>query len=159
MSRFLALLACPLLLLLATTVAAQAPRLGEIRLDNVGGIDEEYIEVQGPPGASLNGFAIVVLGGNGPDSSGVVQVIIMRGMAMGYQEIQVRHFMPRVGCVDLRMQLRMLLTLKGLTITIFSRSKESSQARRCSLSYGLQYSRCFAAQGLGLIFIFLLGGA
>lgn len=52
-------------------------RLNEIRMDQPGGDDDEYIEITGVPGTSLDGVCIVVIGdGGSTDDCGVVDDVI-----------------------------------------------------------------------------------
>ena len=41
-----------------------AIRISEVRIDQPGNDDDEYIEIQGPPGFNMNGYAYVVIGDN-----------------------------------------------------------------------------------------------
>ena len=56
-----------------------AIRLSEIRIDQPGTDNDEYIEIEGPAGFNMNGFSIVVLGDDVPathlDVSGVIESI------------------------------------------------------------------------------------
>ena len=57
-------------LLLATPIVAQGPLINEIRIDQSGGDDDEYFELIGMPGASLDGFTYLVIGdGSGSGTS------------------------------------------------------------------------------------------
>ena len=49
--------------LLAAMAMADAPlRLNELRLEQPGADNDEYVEIAGAPGESLNGVSIVVIG-------------------------------------------------------------------------------------------------
>ena len=56
-----------------------AIRLSEIRIDQPGTDNDEYVEIQGPPGFNMNGFSVVVLGDDALtthlDASGVIESI------------------------------------------------------------------------------------
>lgn len=58
-----------------------AIRLSEIRIDQPGTDNDEYVEIQGPAGFNMNGFAIVVLGDDALtthlDASGVIESITL----------------------------------------------------------------------------------
>lgn len=61
----------------AARVAAQQPPLviSEIRIDQVGADADEYFELAGPPGASLDGLTYIVLG-DGLVGSGVIEAVV-----------------------------------------------------------------------------------
>jgi len=59
------------------------PRINEVRIDQPGGDDDEYFELAGPPGASLDGFSYVVLG-DGSTGSGTVETVVpLDGFVIG----------------------------------------------------------------------------
>jgi len=74
--------------LLAATAMADAPlRLNEIRLEQPGADNDEYIEIAGAPGESLNGVSIVVIGDDdsafpGQQSGYVEEVISLNGLVV-----------------------------------------------------------------------------
>lgn len=84
LSRIVPLLVfIPLVLLALSPVEAEAFRLNEIRIDNVGGVDEEYFEIEGPPFASLNGISLIVVGdGTGPGDGAIECIIDLNGFNM-----------------------------------------------------------------------------
>ena len=48
--------------------------LSELRNDNVGADTEEYVEIRGTPGESMNGYSVIVIGdGASADGSGVIE--------------------------------------------------------------------------------------
>ena len=68
--------------------APRTVQINEIRLDQPGNDTDEYVELVGPPGTSLNGLSYIVLGDEVqtgvPDSQGHVQVVIsLDGKAIG----------------------------------------------------------------------------
>jgi hypothetical protein len=51
--------------------------ISEIRVDQPGGDNDEYFELKGPPGASLNGLTYLVIGdGAAAAGSGVIEVVV-----------------------------------------------------------------------------------
>ncbi|MFO0874718.1 MAG: hypothetical protein U0575_12210 [Phycisphaerales bacterium] len=56
------------------------PKLSEARLDQIGRDTDEYVEISGPPGLSLDGLTFIVLGDEVqtgvPDSQGRIQVAV-----------------------------------------------------------------------------------
>lgn len=59
------------LLLFGFAFAAQAQQINEIRTDQPGGDTDEYLEIIGTPGASLDGISLVVIG-DGSGGQGVI---------------------------------------------------------------------------------------
>jgi len=55
--------------------SAPTIRLNEIRTDQPGGDPDEFFELVGPPGTSLDGFTYIVIG-DGSGASGVVETVI-----------------------------------------------------------------------------------
>ena len=62
-------------LLLATPIVAQDPLINEIRIDQSGGDDDEYFELIGVPGTSLDGFTYLVIG-DGTGGSGTIEAVV-----------------------------------------------------------------------------------
>ena len=50
--------------------------LNEIRRDQPGADDDEYVELAGPAGASLDGYSLVILGDGGGSDRGVIEEIV-----------------------------------------------------------------------------------
>ncbi len=63
--------------LAATTFAfgGGSIQINEIRIDQPGGDDDEYFELSGPPGASLDGLTYLVIG-DGTGGSGVIESVL-----------------------------------------------------------------------------------
>ncbi len=74
---FLAAAGLALLILSApdARAAGAQPSLSEIRIDQPGSDTDEYLELQGPPGASLDGLTYLVIG-DGSGGSGVIEAVI-----------------------------------------------------------------------------------
>ncbi|MEQ8765885.1 MAG: hypothetical protein RL885_18340 [Planctomycetota bacterium] len=71
------LFASCLALLLVSAVPAMAQRINEVRLDQPGSDNDEYIELSGTAGASLDGLFIVVVGdGPGAVGNGAIEEIV-----------------------------------------------------------------------------------
>ncbi|MBI1853612.1 MAG: immunoglobulin domain-containing protein [Planctomycetes bacterium] len=51
-------------------------RLNEIRIDEPGTDNNEYFELSGTPGESMNGLTVVVIGDSGADNCGIVEVVV-----------------------------------------------------------------------------------
>jgi hypothetical protein len=96
---------------------ARAPRsiqINEIRIDQTGNDPDEYIEIAGPPNASLDGLTYIVLGDEVqtkvPDSQGRVQVAIdLTGQNLGSDGLFViakTNF--SLGSADLTQHFRLL---------------------------------------------------
>jgi hypothetical protein len=88
-----------LALLLAAAVAAPALALeiNEIRIDNAGGDTDEYFELIGSPGESLDGLFYVVIG-DGTGASGVLESITdLNGMAIAADGLLSVHNSASVG--------------------------------------------------------------
>ncbi|WP_428389930.1 hypothetical protein [Mucisphaera sp.] len=70
---------------LTTGTAAQALVLNEVRHDDPGADTEEYVELLGAPGQSLEGLTFVVIGDDASDSkSGVIEsVVSLDGLSLG----------------------------------------------------------------------------
>jgi hypothetical protein len=67
---------------LAGPVITRAVRISEIRIDQPGSDIDEYFELAGPPGTSLDGLTYVVIG-DGPGGSGTVEEAIeLSGLAI-----------------------------------------------------------------------------
>ena len=56
--------------------AAPEVTLSEARLKQAGADDDEYVEILGAPGTSLDGVSIVLLGTVGPDSDGAIEAAV-----------------------------------------------------------------------------------
>lgn len=54
------------------------PQLSEIRIDQTGADNDEYVELAGPPGTSLNGLTLLVIG-DGTGGSGVIENVVALG--------------------------------------------------------------------------------
>jgi hypothetical protein len=75
--RWSALAGIALALMLATSPGAAATRINEIRIDQTGTDTDEYFELIGTPGASLNGLTYVVIGDSGTVATcGVIEAVI-----------------------------------------------------------------------------------
>ena len=57
---------------LLVPLAAQAVSINEIRIDNVGGDTDEYFELAGLPGTSLDGYTYIVIG-DGVGGTGTIE--------------------------------------------------------------------------------------
>ena len=57
-------------------------RINEIRSDQSGGDDDEYIELIGPPGASMCGLALIIIGDSGEDDGVLEEVIYLTGFTI-----------------------------------------------------------------------------
>ncbi|MEQ9454090.1 MAG: hypothetical protein RLN76_05790 [Phycisphaeraceae bacterium] len=70
---------------LMTGTVAQAVVLNEVRHDDPGSDTEEYVELFGTPGASLDGLTFVVIGDDSSDSkSGIIEsVVSLDGQTLG----------------------------------------------------------------------------
>ncbi|MHC5004806.1 MAG: hypothetical protein ACYTJ0_16980, partial [Planctomycetota bacterium] len=65
-------------LLVECTDGGPTPVLNEIRIDQPGGDADEYLELRGEPGTSLDGLSVIVIG-DGPTGSGTVEEVIDLG--------------------------------------------------------------------------------
>ena len=61
-------------LLLLVPLAAQAVSINEIRIDNVSSDTDEYFELAGTPGMSLDGYTYIVIG-DGTGGSGTIESV------------------------------------------------------------------------------------
>ena len=50
--------------------------INEIRSDQPGADDDEYVEIAGPAGTSLDGYSLVILGDGGGDDQGVIEEVV-----------------------------------------------------------------------------------
>lgn len=57
------------------TFAGSLIRINEIRIDQPGADNDEYFELKGPPGASLDGLTYLVIG-DGTGGSGVIEAVV-----------------------------------------------------------------------------------
>ncbi len=65
-------------------VGAGTIRLNEIRIDQPGADKDEYFELAGPPGTSLDGLTYLVIGDSPGGGSGVVEVVVdLAGQVIG----------------------------------------------------------------------------
>ncbi len=55
--------------------AAQTPTISEIRIDQPGTDNDEYFELSGPGGSSLDGYTYIVIG-DGAGGSGVIEAVV-----------------------------------------------------------------------------------
>ena len=59
------------------SVGGEAVRISEVRVDMPGADDNEYFELQGPPGTVLTGYTYIVLGdGTDPLDVGVIETVV-----------------------------------------------------------------------------------
>jgi hypothetical protein len=59
------------------STSGEAVRISEVRVDMPGADDNEYFELEGPPGTVLNGYTYIVLGdGNDPLDVGVIETVV-----------------------------------------------------------------------------------
>ena len=56
-------------------VAAQTVTISEIRIDQPGSDNDEYFELAGAPGTSLDGLTYIVIG-DGTNGSGVIEAVV-----------------------------------------------------------------------------------
>ena len=81
--------------------------LSEIRMKQSGADDDEYVEITGNPGQSLDGVSIMVIGGTGTDLNGVIETAVnLSGNtinANGYFVVAESSF--SLGAADLVMNL------------------------------------------------------
>jgi VCBS repeat-containing protein len=68
--------ACFVVATAALAAGAGAATLNEIRFDQIGTDNDEYVEVRGEPGESLDGVYLIVVGDNADNSSGVIEVAV-----------------------------------------------------------------------------------
>lgn len=68
----------PILPLIVTSLAFEGPIvISEIRIDQPGADNDEYVELAGPPGASLDGISFIVIGdGSAAQGSGTIEVLV-----------------------------------------------------------------------------------
>jgi len=59
----------------ATLHAGSFPELSEIRVDQPGPDNDEYFEIQGPPGFPLDGLTLITIG-DGAGGSGVIEAVV-----------------------------------------------------------------------------------
>ena len=59
------------------STGGETVRISEVRVDMPGADDNEYFELEGPPGTLLNGYTYIVLGdGNDPLDVGVIETVV-----------------------------------------------------------------------------------
>ena len=61
----------------------EVPQLNEIRLDQPGADDDEYVEILGTPGASLDNITLVVIGDGSGGSGTIEEALDLSGNAIG----------------------------------------------------------------------------